>query len=238
MLAGDRAADFDAQFKYFRTELFCAFQLTRYVRVEHDEWMQIAVARMKHVGAAQLVFRRQVSNRAQHARQLRARNRAVHTVVIRRNAARRGERVFASAPVAQALIFVLRDFDVRCASAAQHFRDARHFVGHFFRRAIAFAQQNGFGCQVVTRMHKAFDRDGRDLVHHFQTRWNNPRSDDRAHRRASCLDACKRGHCDLRELRLRRELHGHFGHDSEQPFGADHEREQVVATGRHGVQRV
>ena len=78
-------------------------------------------------------------------------------------------------------------------------------------------------------MHKAFHGFGRDLIHHLQPGRNHARRDDVADRRARRLDRRERGHRDLRELRFRCELHGDLGDDAEQAFGADHQREQVVA---------
>jgi hypothetical protein len=43
------------------------------------------------------------------------------------------------------------------------------------------------------------------------------------------LDLVERGHDHLRRLRLGQQLDGHFGDHASMPFGADDERQQVVA---------
>src|SRR5687768_3346491 len=49
MLARQHASVLDAQSEDIGTESFRLLELVRIVRVVEDEWMQIAVARMKHI---------------------------------------------------------------------------------------------------------------------------------------------------------------------------------------------
>ncbi len=56
MLAGDRSADGDAQLEDRGAERLGALRLARLVGVVQDERMEVAVARVKDVGAAQLVL--------------------------------------------------------------------------------------------------------------------------------------------------------------------------------------
>jgi hypothetical protein len=56
MLAGDGAAHFHAQRQDLGAERFGAVEFVRDVGVEQDQRMQVAVARMEHVGAAQAVL--------------------------------------------------------------------------------------------------------------------------------------------------------------------------------------
>ena len=101
--------------------------------------MQIAIAGMKHVGATHVVFYFHGRDAKQDGRQMLARDRAVHAVVIRRNAPCSRERILAAGPEAQALRFVLRHGDGGRAGRLQHVRHARDFFLDFFRHAIGFA---------------------------------------------------------------------------------------------------
>ena len=80
VLAGEHAADLDAQPQDIGAELLGAFELAGIVGVVEDQRMQIAVAGMEHVGDAQAVFRRHLLHALQHQRQLGARDGAVHAV--------------------------------------------------------------------------------------------------------------------------------------------------------------
>src|SRR5438105_3567140 len=58
VLAGQHAADLDAELQNVRAEFFGALELTRLVGVVEDERMQIAVAGVEDIGDAQLVVLR------------------------------------------------------------------------------------------------------------------------------------------------------------------------------------
>ena len=53
VLTGDGAADFHAQYEDSGTELLGTPELVVVIRIEHDEWMQIAIAGMEHIRALQ-----------------------------------------------------------------------------------------------------------------------------------------------------------------------------------------
>src|SRR5439155_16945874 len=111
VLAGDRASNFDAKLEDRRAECLGARDLAFRVRVVEDERMQVAVAGVEHVGAAQSELHRQLFDSCQYRRQRLARNRPVHAVVIRRDAANRRKRGLASRPEKEPLRLVLRYAD-------------------------------------------------------------------------------------------------------------------------------
>src|SRR3546814_3253830 len=71
--------------------------------------MQVAVAGVKDVGDAQAVARAELAHALQHQRQARARDGAVHAVVVRRDAADRREGRLAPGPERQSLRLALAD---------------------------------------------------------------------------------------------------------------------------------
>ena len=70
VLAGEHAADLDAQLQDVGAERLGALQLARLVGVVEDQRMQVAVAGMEHVGDAQAVLLRQFAHAREHQRQL------------------------------------------------------------------------------------------------------------------------------------------------------------------------
>ena len=71
--------------------------------------MQVAVARVEHVGDAQAVLGRQVRHARQHVGQAVARNGAVHGQVVGRDAPDRRERRHAALPELLALVLACAD---------------------------------------------------------------------------------------------------------------------------------
>jgi len=82
MLAGDGAADLDAQFQQASAQFLGALQFAGLVGVEQDQRMQVAVAGMEDIGHAQSVFLGQLGGAPQHLGQGAARDGAVHAVVV------------------------------------------------------------------------------------------------------------------------------------------------------------
>src|SRR4029079_1038123 len=85
------------------TERDRALSVTGLVRIEQDQWMQVAVAGVEHVRARQSELPCPGLDLPQHARQCGAGDRAVDAVVIGRNSADGGECRLAAGPVQQAL---------------------------------------------------------------------------------------------------------------------------------------
>ena len=103
VLAGQHAADFDAEAQDVGAEGLGAFEFARLVGVVEDQRVQIAVAGMEDVGDAQAVLVDSSSIRCQHVRAAAARDGAVHAVVVGRDAAHRGEGGLAAGPDGEAL---------------------------------------------------------------------------------------------------------------------------------------
>jgi hypothetical protein len=103
VFARDRATDGDTQLENAAAELHRTLELGIVVGVEGDQRMQIAVAGMKDVGYRQIEFAGQRADALKHRRQLAARNRAVHAVVVGRDTAEGRKGGLATGPEAQAL---------------------------------------------------------------------------------------------------------------------------------------
>jgi hypothetical protein len=191
--------------------------------------MQVAVAGVEHVRAAQSVLLGHSGDLEQHLGQRPPRNRAVHAVVVGRDAADRRERGLASGPEEKPLLLVLRHADLRGSCVAEHAPDLRHVGGDLLRCAVGLDEQHGGGVERVVGVHVLVDRARGGLVHHLEAGREDAGGDHRAHRRAGLGDVVERGERDLRELGLGRELDGDLGDHREQTFRAVDQCEQVVA---------
>jgi len=229
VLAGDRAAHRDAGLQDVGAELLAPVQLVGIVGIEQDQRMQVAVAGMEHVGAPQPVLLLHLLDRQQDVRQPLARDGRVHAHVVGADAAGGGERVLAAAPEPQALGLVPAHGDGGGACVAQHLAHAADLFFDFLRHAIALAQQDGFGREVVSGMDEVLDRRRHRLVHHLQAGRDDAVRDDRGHRVAGFAQVVEAGHDAARQLGLGHQLHGDFGGHGEHALAAHQHAEQVVA---------
>src|SRR6185312_11358533 len=109
MLPRQNTADLDAQTQNIVAELFGTIEFAGHVGVIEDQRMQVAVARMKHIGYAETVFLRQRFHPPQHFRKPSARNRSVHAIIIRRDTPHCWKRSLAPSPKCQTFALVSRN---------------------------------------------------------------------------------------------------------------------------------
>ncbi len=98
MLAAEHAAHRNTQAQDVRAKGFGPFQLIVFHGVEHDQRMQIAIARVKHIADPQSVLFRQGRDFFQHAGQRLPRNGAVHAQHVGGQPPHRGKRGLAACP--------------------------------------------------------------------------------------------------------------------------------------------
>ena len=181
--------------------------------------MQIAVAGMEHIGAAQRIFCFHGGDEPQHLAQALARDGAVHAVVIRRNASDRRKRRLAPGPEFQALRLVLRNAEIVGAGLLQHRGHARDFFLHLLRGAVGFTQQQRGRTQVVAGMHILLHQPGRD----------DAGGDHGGRGVARLLHVVEGGEDHPRRLRLRHQLDRDFRGHGEHALGPHDQGKQVVA---------
>ena len=110
MLAGQHAADRNAEFQNIRAAGLGLFRVAGLIGVIEDQGVQIAIAGMEDIGDAQAVPGGNFLHLAQHQTQLVARNGAVHAQIIRANRRHCRKGVFAPGPELQPLLLALRHF--------------------------------------------------------------------------------------------------------------------------------
>ena len=149
--------------------------------------MQVAVAGVEDVGAAQAEFARQLVDAQQHVRQRPARDRAVHAQVVGGDAADRGERRLASRPEQQPLALVLRHADLGRSRRREHAPDLGHLRGDLLGRAVGLDQQDGLRVERIVGVDVRLDGAGRGLVHHLEAAGNDAGGDHGAAPQAPAL---------------------------------------------------
>ncbi len=229
VLAGDGAAQRNAFLQHLGGKLLGAMQLVRVIGIEQDQRMQVAVAGVEHVRAAQAVLHLHRCDELQHFAQAFPGDGAVHAVVIGGNAPDRGKRRLPAGPEQQPFGLRSRDANRRRALLAQHRVHAADFRGDFFGVAVRLAQQQRLGLEVVAGVGELLHRPRRRLVHHFQPGRNDAGGNDAGHRIAGFFDVVERGHDAARGFRLGDESYADLGHHRQHAFAADHQRQQVVA---------
>src|SRR6202041_1563097 len=103
VLAGQYTANLNTKLENVTAELLGALDFARLVRVVEDQRVQIAVAGMEYIGDPQPMPFRQRRNLAQHLGEAAARDRAVHAVIIGRDAPHGWKRRLAPGPEQQTL---------------------------------------------------------------------------------------------------------------------------------------
>ena len=229
VFAGDGAADLDAQFQDRRAVGFGPFVLVAFVRVEHDQRMQVAVAGMEYVGALQVELFRQFVDALEYVRQLFLRDGAVHAVVIRHDASHGGKCRLAPGPELEPLGFIAGSTDLGSACFRHDFPDTRDLVGDFFRGSVGFAQQDGRRVERIAGMHELLDGCGGFLVHHLQSGGDDARADYVCDSPTGLDDVVERGEDDLGLFGFGQELDRDFSHHAEHAFRTRDQRQKIVA---------
>ena len=143
---------------------------------------------------------------------------------------RRGRRSCARSRT-QALRLVLAHRDGGGAAAPEHLGHAGDLFLDLLRRAVALAQQDGLGAQVVAGVHEVLHRGRHRLVHHLQPGRDDAGGDHAGHRVAGLAHVVEAGHDAARQLRLGHQLDGHLGDDGQHALAAHQHAHQVEPRG-------
>ena len=169
--------------------------------------------------------------RFEHQRQLGARDGAVHAVVVRRDAADRGERGLAPGPEQHALVLGIRDPQRGRAAALGDLGDALDQMIDLGRRPVELDDQQRLDVERIAGVDELLGRVDRGLVHHLHAARDDARADDARDAFAGVLRAREADQHRARGLRLLQQPHGHLGDDAEQSLRAGDDADQIVAAG-------
>ena len=117
----------------------------------------------------------------------------------------------------------------RGAAAARDAGDLFDQVIDLGDRTVELDDQNGVDVERIARMDEFLDRMDRRLVHHLHAAGDDAGGDDAADAGAGFFDGGKADQHGAGAFGLAQNPHRDLGDDAEQPLGADHDAEQIVA---------
>ena len=167
VLAGKRAANFDAITDDFGGGHEGPFELSFVTRIEENDGVQVAVAGVKDVADLKAVLIADLPDAAQSLRKFRTRNDAVEDVIARGQAAERAESVLAAFPEEVAFGVVAGDADLAGMMRVADFGDHGGLSGDGFGEAFDFNEENRGAVPGEARVDIVFDGAERPAVEHF-----------------------------------------------------------------------
>ena len=124
---------------------------------------------------------------------------------------------------------VLADLDARGAAAFHHRDHPADLLLDLLDVAVALAEQDRGGLEVVAGMHEALDRGRHRLVEHLEAGRDDAGGDHVGDRVAGFPDVVEARHDAARDLRLRDQPDRRLDDHREHAFAADQHAHQVVA---------
>ncbi len=188
VLARQHAADVDAELQDLEAERFGSLDLAGHIGVVEDQRVQVAVAGVEDIRNAQPVALLHLRHRAQHARQLAARDRAVHAVVVGAQAADGRKGGLAPGPEREPLALARRDANAARGVARRDRAHALDEVVDFDCGPVELDDQERFDVERITDADVRLGGVNRRPVHHLHARRNDAVGNDRGNARASRLD--------------------------------------------------
>ena len=235
MLAGDRAAQADAQAQDVGGQRLGPLERTGLASVVEDERMQVAVAGMEHVGHAHAVLGRELLDGDECVAELRARHHAVLHDEVGADASHGRERALAALPEQRALVRILRHADVRRRRRVEHGPQARQLRIRLGLLAFELHEQHSRGIARVAGVHGGLGRFDRQAVHDLHRARQQACGDDAGDGVARGLQRRVRREHRAIGLGPRDEAHRDLDRDAEQPLGAYEQARQVGPHVFHAV---
>src|SRR6266478_1239164 len=211
VLAGERAADFDAIADDFGGGLEGAFELLFVARIEEHDGMEVAVAGVKNVADLKAVLIADLLDAAESLRELRTGNDAVEDVIAGGQAAERAESVFAAFPEEIALGVVAREADFAGVMPGADFGDRGGLSGDGFGEVFDFDEKNGGAVHGKTGVDVVFDGTQRPAIEHFTSGGSDGASGDVDDGFGGVIDGIEDGEKSFHGFGLAGKLYGDFG---------------------------
>ncbi len=203
--------------------------------VEHEERVQVAVARVEHVHHDEVVRGRDLVHAPQHLDELGAGHDRVVQVVVGRDARDRAERRLAPLPQQRPFGVVGRDPHQRCAVGARDGGDRVDVGVDAAVEPVDLGEQHGLRVARVPGADEVLDRLGDAGVHHLERGRQHAGRDHAADRRGRGLDRVERAQHRGDARRVGHEPHRDPRRDPHRALRADEAAPQVVA-GRVGLE--
>ena len=179
MLAGDRAAHFNAQLQDAAGQGLRAFQRAGLAAIKQDERMEIAVASVKDVRYAQPCLVRHLADAAQCLAELAARHDAVLHNEVGREPAYGAESALAPLPDGQALLGVASGAHFDGLAGGDDGIQAGAISGHGFAGALQFDDQDGLAAGRIFGVDSGYCGLQGQGVHDLNSAGQQPAGDNR-----------------------------------------------------------
>jgi len=231
VLAGKRAADFDAIADDFGGGFEGALELRRVAGIVEHDGVQVAVPGVKDVADLKAVLIADLPDAAQSLRKFRTRNDAVEDVIAGGQAAERAESVLATFPEEVALGVVARDADFAGMMRVADFGDRGGLSGDGFGEAFDFNEENGGAVHGEAGVDIVFDSAKRPAVEHFARGGGDGAGGNVDYGVSAIVDGIENGQKCFHGFGLARKLYSDFGDQGESAFRADEEAGEIVTRG-------
>jgi hypothetical protein len=234
VLAGERAADFDAIADDFGGGFEGALELRGVAGIVEHDGVQVAVAGVENVSDLKAILIADLLDAAQSLRKFRTRNDAVEDVIAGGQAAECAESVFAAFPEEVAFGVIAGDADFSGVMGIADFGDVDGLRGDGFGEAFDFNEENGGAVHGKTGVDVIFDGAESPAIEHFAGGGSDGAGGDVGDRFGGIIDGIEYGEKCFHGFGLARKLYGDFGDQGERAFRADEEAGEIV-TGRVAV---
>ena len=229
VLAGKRAADFDAIADDFGGGFQGALELRGVAGIVEYDGMQVAVAGVEDVADLKAVLIADLPDAAQSLRKFRTRDDAVKDVIAGGQAAERAESVLAAFPEEVTLGVVARDADFAGMMRVADFGDRGGLSSDGFSEAFDFDEENSRAVHGETRVDIVFDGAQRPAVEHFTRGGSDGAGGDVDDGVGGIIDRIEDGEKRFHGFGLARKLYRDFSDQGERAFRADEEAGEIVA---------
>ena len=173
MLAGDAAAHFDAHFQNAPGEGLASFMFAGHAGIKKNQRMQVAIARMKNIRAAQPVLLRQRGNPPQGFAESAARNDPVLHNKVGTQSPHCREGAFATLPNQRAVVRIPSHPTFQRSALLNDRGQTLFFALHLFDWPFEFHDEHGGGIGWIPAMSGGLGRINGEAVHDL----DGPRQD-------------------------------------------------------------
>jgi hypothetical protein len=229
VLAGERAADFDAVTDDFGGGLHGAFELRGVARIVQNDGVQIAVPGMKNVADLKAELRANLLDAAESLRKFRTRDDAIEDVIAGSEAAERAEGVLAAFPKEFTFGIVTSDADFAGVVRIANFGDGIGLRGDGLGEAFDLDQKNGGAVHGKASVDVVFDGAQSPAVEHFAGGGSDGACGDVHNGLCGVIDRIENSEKRFHGLGFAREFDGDFGDESEGAFRADKKAGEIEA---------
>ena len=231
VLAGERAADFDAIADDFCGGFESALELRGVAGIVENDGVQVAVASVENVTDLKAVLIADLPDAAQSLRKFRTRNDAVEDVIAGGQAAERAESVLAAFPEEVAFCVVACDADFAGMMRGTNFGDSGCLSGDGFSQAFHLNEENSAAVHWKTGVDVVFDGAKRPAIEHFTRGRSDGASGDVDDGVGGIIHGIENDEKCLHGFGLAREFYGDFGDEGERAFRTDEQAGEII-TGR------